>query len=176
MQPSKRLLRPGLEHTSTDDDHDELIGGGSFGERCADWITNLYGSWLAFWGQAGLLTIWGIVNIATITLVVKIPHFDPYPFTFLNLFLSSEAAFSTTFVLMSQNRAAQRDRAVSEMLTMTTMRNEVQANEVDERLTANLITQQKVISQVKSNALMIQEVLEKQDEILRQLGVLTHAK
>lgn len=32
-----------------------------------------------------------------------LPHFDPYPFTFLVLVVSLEAIFLSTFVLMSQN-------------------------------------------------------------------------
>jgi len=33
-----------------------------------------------------------------------------YPFVFLNLFMSAEAAFATPLILMSQNRSAERDR------------------------------------------------------------------
>lgn len=36
--------------------------------------------------------------------------FDPFPFIFLNLFMSAEAAFSTPIIMMSQNRASARDR------------------------------------------------------------------
>ncbi|RCW65225.1 DUF1003 domain-containing protein [Pseudorhodoferax soli] len=35
-----------------------------------------------------------------------LPHFDPYPFTFLVLVVSLEAIFLSTFVLMSQNHEA----------------------------------------------------------------------
>jgi uncharacterized membrane protein len=37
-------------------------------------------------------------------------NFDPFPFIFLNLFMSAEAAFSTPIIMMSQNRAGDRDR------------------------------------------------------------------
>src|SRR6187397_3078883 len=37
-------------------------------------------------------------------------RFDVYPFVFLNLFMSAEAAFATPLILMSQNRSAERDR------------------------------------------------------------------
>lgn len=37
-------------------------------------------------------------------------HFDPFPFIFLNLFMSAMAAYSTPVIMMSQNRAADRDR------------------------------------------------------------------
>lgn len=43
--------------------------------------------------------------------LIYVFHFDPYPFVFLNLFMSAEAAFSTPIILMSQNRSAARDRA-----------------------------------------------------------------
>ena len=32
-----------------------------------------------------------------------IPHFDPFPFTFLTLIVSLEAIFLSTFILISQN-------------------------------------------------------------------------
>ena len=35
-----------------------------------------------------------------------LPHFDPYPFTFLTLVVSLEAIFLSAFILIAQNRAA----------------------------------------------------------------------
>jgi uncharacterized membrane protein len=39
--------------------------------------------------------------------------FDPYPYILLNLALSTLAAIQAPVILMSQNRAAERDRAVA---------------------------------------------------------------
>jgi uncharacterized membrane protein len=154
------LLKSGLEHTSTFDDRDHPPDATGWDDRASDWITGLYGSWVAFWGQAGLLTIWAIVNT---WFVLHIPHFDPYPFTFLNLFLSSEAAFSTTFVLMSQNRAAKRDRALLEMVTQSMMRTEAQMESIEVAFTAILANQQKQLQQQRTIVSQNQALLEKLD-------------
>jgi len=46
--------------------------------------------------------IWFSVWIAVNTLP-NMPHFDPFPFTFLTLCVSLEAIFLSTFILISQN-------------------------------------------------------------------------
>ena len=54
--------------------------------------------------QSLLLTLWIGLN------VFKVVDFDPYPFIFLNLFLSFEAAYATPLILMSSNRQGDKDR------------------------------------------------------------------
>lgn len=43
------------------------------------------------------MALWVLVN----TILLLVPHFDPYPFIFLNLAMSAEAAFATPIILMS---------------------------------------------------------------------------
>ena len=52
---------------------------------------------------------WIIVN----TFDVGIEHFDPYPFGLLTMIVSLEAIFLSIFVLISQNRQAEKDRVRS---------------------------------------------------------------
>ena len=42
-------------------------------------------------------------------------HWDEYPYILLNLMLSFQAAYSTPFILMSQNRQTKRDRKKSDL-------------------------------------------------------------
>jgi uncharacterized membrane protein len=77
------------------------------GDRIADVVAAFIGSWTFIVGQAVLMVIWGVANTLQ---ALHGFHFDEYPFVFLNLFMSAEAAFSTPLILMSQNRAANRDR------------------------------------------------------------------
>jgi len=70
----------------------------------ADVIAAFIGSWTFIIIQSILLTIWIILNVSGIC------HFDIYPFIFLNLFLSFEAAYATPLILMSANRQSDRDR------------------------------------------------------------------
>jgi uncharacterized membrane protein len=74
-------------------------------------VAAFIGSWTFIIGQAVLMVIWCIVNTLALFHVIQ---FDAYPFVFLNLFMSAEAAFSTPLILMSQNRQAERDRHQAE--------------------------------------------------------------
>lgn len=75
-----------------------------FSIKLADKITSFIGSWKFIIIQSVILTLWIILN------TFKIVDFDPYPFIFLNLFLSFEAAYATPLILMSSNRQGEKDR------------------------------------------------------------------
>jgi uncharacterized membrane protein len=81
------------------------------GDRVADHVASLIGSWAFIIGQAGIMVVWVLVNTLALFGVIR---FDEYPFVFLNLFMSAEAAFATPLILMSQNRSADRDRVHAE--------------------------------------------------------------
>jgi uncharacterized membrane protein len=53
---------------------------------------------------------WFIIWIAINTLPLGIPKFDLYPFGLLTMIVSLEAIFLSCFVLVSQNRQAEKDR------------------------------------------------------------------
>lgn len=78
----------------------------TLGQRAADALTKWAGSWTFIITLSVLLVIWITANVIAI-----IGKWDPYPFILLNLFLSTMAAFQAPVILMSQNRAAERDRA-----------------------------------------------------------------
>jgi uncharacterized membrane protein len=80
----------------------------SLGERVADRVASFVGSWTFIWIQTSLMAVW-IAGNAYLYF-----HFDPFPFIFLNLFMSAEAAYSTPVIMMSQNRQAERDRHQAE--------------------------------------------------------------
>ena len=75
------------------------------GDKIADIVTNIVGSWRFILIQSCLLITWIILNI-----IIWISHWDPYPFILLNLALSFQAAYATPFILMSQNRQSTIDR------------------------------------------------------------------
>ncbi|MBB3656993.1 putative membrane protein [Rhizobium sp. BK650] len=78
----------------------------SFGERLADSIARVGGSWSFILAFLAFLVVWTIVN----TVILLSRAFDPYPFVFLNLILSMLAAIQAPIIMMSQNRQAERDR------------------------------------------------------------------
>ena len=79
----------------------------SAGDRIADRVAAFIGSWAFIIGQTGVMAMWILVNTLAVFGFIR---FDMYPFVFLNLFMSAEAAFATPLILMSQNRSAERDR------------------------------------------------------------------
>jgi uncharacterized membrane protein len=79
----------------------------SAGDRIADRVAAFIGSWAFIIGQTGVMVLWILVNTLALFSFIR---FDMYPFVFLNLFMSAEAAFATPLILMSQNRSAERDR------------------------------------------------------------------
>ena len=77
----------------------------TFGQRVADWVARLVGSWHFIIIQSCLLILWIVINV-----VAVVQHWDPYPFILLNLLLSFQAAYTAPLIMMSQNRQAVIDR------------------------------------------------------------------
>ncbi|MEZ4300502.1 MAG: DUF1003 domain-containing protein [Polyangiaceae bacterium] len=76
------------------------------GERVADAVARVGGSWRFVIGFFLFLIGWMAVNVV----VLRGRPFDPYPFILLNLALSCLAAIQAPIIMMSQNRASVRDR------------------------------------------------------------------
>ncbi len=75
------------------------------GQRAADRVAGVVGSWWFIGTQSVLLIGWAWLNLAA-----WVRHWDPYPFILMNLFLSLQAAYTAPMLMMSQNRLAARDR------------------------------------------------------------------
>ena len=75
-------------------------------QHIADWIAWFSGSMPFLIINAVWFAVWISIN----TLDVGIPQFDPYPFGLLTMMVSLEAIFLSCFVLVSQNRQAEKDR------------------------------------------------------------------
>jgi uncharacterized membrane protein len=83
----------------------------TFAERLSDRVAAVGGSWSFIIAFGVILTVW----IAWNQLTKGHPlAFDPYPYIFLNLVLSMVAAIQAPVIMMSQNRAAARDREAAE--------------------------------------------------------------
>lgn len=76
----------------------------TFGERLADRIASFGGSWTFILIFIAVLVVWMIFN------ALARHAFDPYPYILLNLVLSCLAALQAPVIMMSQNRAAEKDR------------------------------------------------------------------
>lgn len=75
------------------------------GDRVAIGVARRIGSWGFVIAQTLVLGAWGILNV-----VAWIRHWDPYPFVLMGLCLSVQAAYTAPFIMMAQNREAEKDR------------------------------------------------------------------
>ncbi|WP_260582992.1 DUF1003 domain-containing protein [Sphingopyxis sp. PET50] len=85
----------------------------SFGDRLADRVAAVGGSW-------GFIIVFALVLLAWMLLNSEVLQhfglaFDPYPFIFLNLMLSTLAAVQAPIIMMSQNRASAKDRLAASL-------------------------------------------------------------
>ena len=77
----------------------------TFGQKIADNVAAVMGSWKFIIIQSCIIFFWVVLNI-----VGYINHWDPYPFILMNLILSLQAAYAAPVIMMSQNRQNQKDR------------------------------------------------------------------
>jgi uncharacterized membrane protein len=123
------------------------------GERLADSVARVGGSWGFIVGFAIALSLWMAWNVLGRGADVA---FDPYPFIFLNLMLSMLAAVQAPIIMMSQNRAAQRDRKAAEHDYIVNLRAELEIMHLHDKLDA-------------LRDLQIMDLLEQQAEAIRLL-------
>ena len=84
------------------------------GQRIADAVTNFMGSWKFILIQTFLVVLWVGGNVYLLF------NFDPYPFIFLNLAFSTQAAYAAPLILLASNRASVRDRMTLEHAALQT--------------------------------------------------------
>ena len=85
VQAMRRLEELSLSHRSGAD-------------RFAELVARFCGSITFAWVHAAVFAAWILWNA-----LPMLPHFDPYPFTFLTLCVSLEAIFLASFILIQQN-------------------------------------------------------------------------
>ena len=85
--------------------HDLHVQSLSYGQRVADKVARVMGSWAFIISQTIFVIIWMALNF-----IGFIHHWDAYPFILLNLLFSTQAAYAAPIIMMSQNRQGERDR------------------------------------------------------------------
>jgi len=80
-------------------------------QRASDWLAWFSGSMPFLVLSLLWFGTWILIN----TTNLGIPHFDPFPFGLLTMIVSLEAIFLSIFVLISQNRQAEKDRVRSDI-------------------------------------------------------------
>jgi len=101
----------------------------TFWERLADRVAAVGGSWGFIFGFFVVLVGWILLNLSKHSI-------DPYPYIFLNLLLSMLAAIQAPVIMMSQNRAAMKDRLAAEHDYVVNLRSELELMHLHDKLDA----------------------------------------
>jgi uncharacterized membrane protein len=111
----------------------------TFGDKLADKLTEVAGSWNFICGMIIFLIFWIILN------VFIIENGDPYPFILLNLMLSCVAALQAPIIMMSQNRESKKDRMRSSNDYKTDLKSELILEELHLEMKKIISNQNKIL-------------------------------
>ena len=104
----------------------------SVGERLSDRVAAVGGSWAFIIVFVLVLFGWMLLNSEILTRFDA--AFDPYPFIFLNLLLSTMAAIQAPIIMMSQNRASNKDRIAAAHDYEVNLRTEIDIIRLHEKI------------------------------------------
>ena len=121
------------------------------GDRIADKVSEVAGSWSFILGFTLFLVFWIVLN----GVILKDDHqLDEYPFILLNLLLSCLAALQAPVIMMSQNRQAAKDSLRNQNDYRTDLKSELILEDLHVKMTEILRNQRKIL-----------RVLEEEDEV-----------
>lgn len=109
--------------------HSDFEASMTLGDRLADRVASVGGSWSFVIGFALVMAVWMGLNAAIWGFA-----WDPYPFILLNLMLSTLAAVQAPIIMMSQNRQAAKDRAQANMDYEINLKAELEIMALHEKL------------------------------------------
>ncbi|MCI9585025.1 MAG: DUF1003 domain-containing protein [Bacilli bacterium] len=112
----------------------------TFGEKMADKISAIAGSWFFIMLFVLFLILWIILNAFVLTEKV-----DPYPFILLNLVLSCISAIQAPIIMMSQNREAKKDSMRNQNDYIVDLKSELILEDLHRKLELLLENQSKML-------------------------------
>lgn len=118
----------------------------TFGEKVADKLTAVAGSWSFIIGFFIFLILWIILNL---TGIIKL---DEFPFILLNLLLSCLAAFQAPIIMMSQNRQSKKDTLRSRNDYRIDLKSELILEELHDKMEVILLNQRKILKYIEQEA------------------------
>ena len=130
----------------------------TFGERMADVLAALGGSWFFVLFFLLFLGIWISFNYFSIPSM----RFDPHPFILLNLILSSLAALQAPVIMMSQNRAETKDRIRSEHDYQINLKAEIEIRSLHQKMDHLLMKQMQHLTEIQQLQIDLLEKIRKQ--------------
>lgn len=103
----------------------------TLGQRVADKVAEVIGSWTFIIVQSIILAAWITLNV-----IAYVKHWDPYPFILLNLVLSFQAAYAAPIIMMSQNRQADIDRQAAARDYQVNIKAELELEQLHQKIDA----------------------------------------
>ena len=131
----------------------EMEGKATLGERVADRVASFGGSWTFILIYLTCLAFWMALNSAILIRQGRGEigaQFDPYPYILLNLMLSMTAALQAPIIMMSQNRAANKDRLAAEQDFKVNLKSELILEELMRKTNARDAQTQEVVDLIKA--------------------------
>lgn len=118
----------------------------TFGDRVADKVSEIAGSWFFIIMFILFLLIWIIINTMILTSGKEI---DPYPFILLNLVLSCIAAIQAPIIMMSQNRQAKKDSIRNQNDYRIDLKSELILEELHDKMDIILKNQKEIMKKLE---------------------------
>ena len=119
----------------------------TFGDRVADRVSEIAGSWGFILGFTAFLVFWVVLNTKVLTGENQI---DQYPFILLNLLLSCIAALQAPIIMMSQNRQAAKDSLRNQNDYRTDLKSEIILEELHDKMEIILKNQRKIMKALEN--------------------------
>jgi CRP/FNR family cyclic AMP-dependent transcriptional regulator len=113
--------------------NEQMEQSSTLGERVADKVASFGGSWTFILIYCSFLATWIAINSFILIRYGRGEsgeQFDPYPYILLNLMLSMTAALQAPIIMMSQNRAAEKDRLAAEQDFKVNLKSELMLEEL----------------------------------------------
>jgi uncharacterized membrane protein len=83
--------------------------------------------------------------------------FDPYPFIFLNLLLSTIAAIQAPLIMMSQNRKEEKDRQRAINDYLVNLKSEIEVRNLHQKLDLLITDQMKTLFEIQKMQMDLME-------------------
>jgi uncharacterized membrane protein len=129
-----------------EDKHPPLSG------RLADKVAAFGGSWTFISIFLLAMLAWMAINVYLLT-----RPFDPYPFIFLNLLLSTIAAIQAPLIMMSQNRKEEKDRQRAINDYLINLKAEIEVRNLHQKIDLLISDQMKTLFEIQRMQMDVME-------------------
>jgi uncharacterized membrane protein len=128
-----------------------------FSSRVADKIAAFGGSWSFILVFLFSMLLWMMINVYFLA-----KPFDPYPFIFLNLLLSTIAAIQAPLIMMSQNRKEEKDRQRAINDYLVNLKSEIEVRNLHQKLDLLISDQMKTLFEIQKVQMEMMEEISSQ--------------